>query len=710
MDPLVRAAFGLQQLLSRFSGTVISVASAVYLVFWTAQAQSPWHGWLALAVVLVSLVFRVVRRLGRLSPKAIAWLDFELFSHIQVLCYVAVLHAPGRLDGPFYPTLYAIVMLAAAFARPAAAVGTLAFSILTEAALSSIAFGRAVEDIWPHALLMGVFAFLNMVVFRAEISRVRRLSKQRIAGEIERMKQAARSYRLLGAPSSARERVSLHPAEDQARLLRSGVDEIHQATTYALEMLRRSLRLRTAALLWLDRAGTKLSIQEISSSDDNIAPGPFSAKDGIVAAAIARGETVSLQGDKAGLHVPYYADLPEVGAVCAAPLIEAGHIRGVLVVDRPEVDPFTSIEEELLASATHFMLRAIENERVFVQLERAKIEQGKLYRAVDTLAGATTELEVIEACVSSAREFAAFDYAIVTLFDRSKGEHEICAVSGEGDELLGERFRHNAGLVSMVVANRHPLPYRGDYDAARQMVFSRKLQPPDMPSLLVLPLIVHDRALGTLVLGSRRRGAFGDSVRPTLEVLASHVAVSLANARMVKRLEEMATTDGMTGLFNKRALTEMAQQKVKSAIRFKKALSVLVCDIDHFKKVNDTYGHDVGDVVIRGFGEVLKRTKRDTDVVARFGGEEFVLVCEQTDAEGALLLAERVRSEIEATTFHSEAGPLKVTCSVGVATLPQAGESWDSLFKATDEALYVSKRTGRNRVTLWSARMQGCAA
>jgi len=379
-------------------------------------------------------------------------------------------------------------------------------------------------------------------------------------------------------------------------------------------------------------------------------------------------------------------------------------------VDREANDPFTEQEEELLANATRFMLRAIENERVFIQLERAKAEQGKLYRAVDTLNTAYTEAQVIEACVSAAREFAAFDFAVVTLFDRATNEHEICAVSGEkADELVGQRFRHNSGLVSMVVANRHPLPYRGDYDPSRQVVFTRRLAPPSMPSLLVLPLVVHGRALGTLVLGSQRRGAFGEAVRPTLEVLASHVAVSLANARMFKRLEEMATTDGMTGLYNKRALVEMAAQKLKSSTRFKKPLSVLVCDLDHFKKVNDTYGHDMGDLVIRGFGDVLKRTKRDTDVVGRFGGEEFVVVCEETDCEGAALLAERIRSELESTSFHTESGPLKITCSIGVATFPQAGRDWDALFKATDEALYASKRGGRNRVTVWSPRV-GAAA
>ncbi len=175
---------------------------------------------------------------------------------------------------------------------------------------------------------------------------------------------------------------------------------------------------------------------------------------------------------------------------------------------------------------------------------------------------------------------------------------------------------------------------------------------------------------------------------------------------MIRRLSELATTDGLTGLLNKRALLEVAEQKIASAKRFGKSLAVLVTDIDPFKKVNDTYGHDVGDVVIKGLGEVLRRNKRNTDAVARFGGEEFVVVCEETDERGAMLLAERVREELEKTTFvaapaagSDEQRNFKVTCSIGVATFPATGASWDSLFRSADTALYSSKQEGRNRTT-----------
>jgi diguanylate cyclase (GGDEF)-like protein len=394
-----------------------------------------------------------------------------------------------------------------------------------------------------------------------------------------------------------------------------------------------------------------------------------------------------------------------------SPLLEDQGVTGFLVVEGEPSWQAAEDDCKAVSDCADFLGRAIESERLFVALERTKTEQGKLYAAADMLAGARSEVQVIQAGVDAARQFTRFDFAAVTLFHKSSRSHEICAVSGDGaGDLVGRVFRHNGGLVSMVVANRHPLPYRGAYQPNRQMVFDRHLPLPKMPSLIVLPLCVHDSALGTLILGSGAVGAFGEELRPTLEVLARHVAVSLANARMVKRLEELATTDGLTGLLNKRALTDAARQKLRSAERFKKPFALIIGDIDHFKRVNDNYGHDIGDQVIKGFGEVLRRSKRETEAVGRFGGEEFVLVCEHTDEAGALLLAERIRQELEATTFHTHDGTLQVTCSLGVATFPEAGSDWESLFKATDEALYASKRAGRNRVTGWHPSLRGAAA
>ena len=654
--------------------------------------------------------------------------DVQLGALLALLVVWALARVDGTLSGPFSPSLFVFVALVAACLRPVAALLVVAFLLVIELAIRATVIGNAgapgsLQPIAVHAAFIASFALLHVASLRAEIARIRRRSGAQLEQELARLKEDARRYRLSGG---AEEEAS--EAAREERTQRSSVEEIHQSVHYALDLLRRTLDLHTGVLLWLNDAGTHLRISELSTSSDDIQDAPFSAGDGVLGAVIARRERVSLRGLKPSYKIPYYAGAHPVRALTALPVMEGDQLRGILALDRATDAPFTPHEEELAARAACYCLRAIQNERVFVQLERAKVEQGKLYRAAKSLGGALSEVDVLDAGVKAAREIASFDLAVVTLWDEKAKMHEVRAASAIGDEgpsatastdgtsgvtiassvvkgergvsaLVGARFAPNAGLVSMVVQNRFPLPYKGDFDASHQVVLAKRHPWPKMPSLLVLPLVTHDRVLGTLILGARRRHAFGDTVRPTLEVLASHLAVSLANARMVQALETMATTDGLTGLLNKRAMLDQAEQKVRAAARFGRQLSVLVTDIDHFKRVNDTYGHDVGDKVIKGLGQVLLRHKRSTDVVARFGGEEFVVLCEQTDPQGAMLLAERIREELQKTVFTSDNGEFSVTCSIGICTFPEGGADWDALFKSADEALYVSKNSGRNRST-----------
>jgi two-component system, cell cycle response regulator len=705
MDPLVRLALNLQQALGRGAGMGLSLSLAAYLVLRQAYPISRLWDLVAIVVFASSLLLRFVQRFRLAHPEGTTRLDLELFTHLLFGVYACLAFAGVVYGSPYHGCVYLVLMLAAAFSEPLVSLCAVGYSVLIELGLELAAPRPALAArLLPHAVLAILFCCLNLVVFRAEIARVRRLSRVRIESELERMKESARSYRLLVAPSGAVDARVAQRSEDE-RVVHSAVEEIRSALNFTLDLLKRTLELRLIGLFWLDATGQRATLQELATSEEGILPGPFAARDGILGATLSQLKPLSIAGAALGRQLPYRGGAEVSASVCAVPILDHAQARGVLLVERAEKRPFTSVEQELLQSTSHFILRIVENERVFVQLERAKLEQGKLYRAVDRLAACTTEASVIEAAVNSAREFASFDCAIVTLFDRNSKKHEICAASGEGTEVLvGSSYAHNQGLVAMAVANCHPLPYRGDYDPIRQMVFSKGFELPVLPSILVLPLLVHERALGTLVLGSRRKGAFAGDVRTMLEVLASHLAVSLSNARMLRRLEELATLDGLTGLLNKRTLLEVAAQKLRAATRFGKSLSVLICDIDHFKKVNDTYGHDVGDVIIRGFSDVLKRIKRDIDVLGRFGGEEFVIVCEETAEKGAVQLAERIRTELELSRFVTQQGELSVTCSVGVTTYPAGGQDWDSLFKSADEALYASKRGGRNKVTLAGPR------
>ena len=697
MDALVRASLLVRRIARGAYGLVVTLALAVYVVLGGATASlAPLP--VVAAIVWALLLVKRLRKKLRLTGDAPFVLDFELGALLAVGLDAALLRYDGTLSGRFAPATYVLVALVASFGRPLPGLAVVGWVVALDAVIRHKTLGEtSYEALATQAGFAFAFALLNLLLLRAEVARIRITARARVEVELQRLRDDARSYRLLGAGE-----VAAQKEDTEERLARSSVEEIHQSVHYALELLRRCLDLHTAVLLWRTDSGTHLRISELSTASDEIHDAPFSIGDGVLAAVIAKKEAVLLENLRPSYKVPYYASASPIRALAAIPVLDDGIVRGVLALDRVENRAFTPHEHELAAQAAKYCLRAIQNERVFVQLERAKVDQGKLYRAAQALGAALSEKDVVEAAVRAAREMASFDLAAVTVWDEATKTHEVRAAKSEDgkiEALVGQRFKQNTGLVSMVVTNKFPLPYKGEFDPAHQVVLSKRLAWPTIPSLLVLPLLLHGRPLGTLILGAKRRHAFGDTVRPTLEVLASHLAVSLSNARMVHKLETMATTDGLTGLFNKRAMLEAAASKVAAAARFGRKLSVLVTDIDFFKKVNDTHGHDVGDVVIKGIGDILKRQKRTTDVVARFGGEEFVVLCEQTDEAGAQLLGERIREEVERTIFQTPQGPLSITCSVGIATFPEGGGTWDELFKAADEALYASKRGGRNRVT-----------
>jgi diguanylate cyclase (GGDEF)-like protein len=172
---------------------------------------------------------------------------------------------------------------------------------------------------------------------------------------------------------------------------------------------------------------------------------------------------------------------------------------------------------------------------------------------------------------------------------------------------------------------------------------------------------------------------------------------SIQRARLFDRTERLATTDGLTGLTNHRTFQERLETQLAQAQRYGKRVSLLLCDVDHFKSVNDTYGHPVGDEVLRGLARTLVKEARGTDVVARYGGEEFAIVMPETDPGGALVIAERIRDRVSRMVFDTPQGPLRVTISLGTATFPEDARTKPELVERADGCLYHAKRHGRNQ-------------
>ncbi|HJV52661.1 MAG TPA: GGDEF domain-containing protein [Noviherbaspirillum sp.] len=173
-----------------------------------------------------------------------------------------------------------------------------------------------------------------------------------------------------------------------------------------------------------------------------------------------------------------------------------------------------------------------------------------------------------------------------------------------------------------------------------------------------------------------------------------------SEARLEEELLQQATHDSLTGLYNRGRLNELAVREMSVARRHRRALAVLMLDIDRFKLVNDTYGHDVGDRVIRRLADACRAQVREIDHVGRFGGEEFVCLLPETDRDAAVACAERLRTTIESLRVESPLGEVRFTVSIGVALYDDAYAGWEELLKDADAALYRAKQEGRNRVVL----------
>lgn len=221
-----------------------------------------------------------------------------------------------------------------------------------------------------------------------------------------------------------------------------------------------------------------------------------------------------------------------------------------------------------------------------------------------------------------------------------------------------------------------------------------------VPSIMCSPLLHNNEAIGALNIEEvdRKRHADSKDDSRLMEFVASLAAMAIKNARMFGETRERANTDGLTKLFTHRYFQDAFDAELRRADRYGDFVSIILTDIDHFKKFNDTYGHQIGDLVLKETAQVFKQAVREMDIVARYGGEEFTIVLPQTNKTGAVKLADRLRQAVEKRAYETEKGTLHVTISLGVSTFPVDAREKTQLIKLADQALYGAKEGGRNCV------------
>ncbi|VAX33807.1 hypothetical protein MNBD_NITROSPIRAE01-1653 [hydrothermal vent metagenome] len=194
---------------------------------------------------------------------------------------------------------------------------------------------------------------------------------------------------------------------------------------------------------------------------------------------------------------------------------------------------------------------------------------------------------------------------------------------------------------------------------------------------------------------------FSEYQAKILSMTAIPLAIAIRNAEMYKQVEDLAVKDALTNVLNRRAFSGILDREFRRASRYNSPLSLMVIDLDHFKKVNDTYGHLVGDTVLRELAAELNASLRDVDVLIRYGGEEFVVILPGTHLQAGLVVANRIKTRVEKTLFDQKNIPIKMTVSIGVAHYPSPQiDSPEALFNQADQALYTAKKNGRNRIMI----------
>jgi two-component system, cell cycle response regulator len=663
-------------------------ASVVFAMLAAGEFFRGTLGWgqlIALVALLGSVVTLMPRRTapGRLA-------DFDRVSYAMLV--IAGVHGFAQALGP--PVgghVHALVYLVVAVAvfRLARHIGLLVVGVaIGLEVLCWDTFGGALAAIAVVGAVAGV-AWL--------------LRRQRPAVAGARATPAAPAEEEFPA-ALADESIALHSAASVSDSVRA-----------ALRLLHTGLGCHTAALLWLDPEGTRLVMRDAVSLSDalvrTVHPG-----EGALAGVLRRRESVILESLRATYRGLTYYEGAAPGPVrqfLGVPVIESndedGALLGVICLDRTGAEPFDDAARGLAEDAAGSIVRAVAADRLLNRLDKSRRELDRFYEASRELNSALKPADVYKVALECVGDIVPFDLACVVLTSYQDGRrvHRVERVVTQDDnspwaaDLSGLVFAHNAGLVSMAIEMRHPLPWGGVFDPSRNVAFTRKARVAGIHSLLVLPLVAQEREVGAFVVGSTARGGFAKEQRELLEVVANQVAVSLANARLYLEMEEMATIDGLTGLSNRRTFTQTLPEVIARSERVGTPFSLIITDIDHFKSVNDTYGHPMGDEVLRQVSATFASNLRQTDLPARYGGEEFAVILEGTDLQGAQQIAEKLRKMVESLSFDSPQGRFGVAMSFGIAEFPADAEDPNHLIERADQALYYAKTHGRNQVRIW---------
>ena len=385
--------------------------------------------------------------------------------------------------------------------------------------------------------------------------------------------------------------------------------------------------------------------------------------------------------------------VPEQPAKCliAAPILLNGKPAGVIVaLSHQREFAFDQRDLDVLRTAAGQVSVAVENARLFAEEQRRSRQLAFLNNISRAAISSEDPMRMLGQIAAEIQKNFNFDHIGVGLLDYGTKEIEIKAEAGAAARVLGKRIALGAGIIGRVARSgeRALVPSAGEHKMGGIL--------PDARAILCIPISYGESLLGVLNMESRSDYAFLPQDVLILNTLADLLATALHNAFVFQKLQQQSITDGLTGVKTRRFFWEALSVEWKRASRSGRPFSVVLIDLDKFKEVNDSMGHLEGDLVLARVGRLLEQKSRQSNVVARYGGDEFIILMPDTGPEQAQVLAERLRQWMAGDSMLNERS---VTGSFGVASFPMHGFAIEDVIRVADAGMYVSKRSGGNLVS-----------
>jgi diguanylate cyclase (GGDEF)-like protein len=358
----------------------------------------------------------------------------------------------------------------------------------------------------------------------------------------------------------------------------------------------------------------------------------------------------------------------------------------------------TGYVAEFFRQAEERLLRTLNtlNERTS-ELEKAHAELETVYETARSLGEHQDVDRIVNEVMTIALKILGYEHLSLLKYNSNQSGLLLIARMQHGRvSLMKPPVLYDMAGISGYVARTGRL--KKLYDVTTDSRYQPGLQ--GAKSELAVPMISRGRTVGVINAESTNLGQFSEKDEKILSILAGSAAMAMENARLNKQLEDLSTTDELTGVHNYRYFIERLKEEQRRARRYDQPLSLIMVDVDNLKISNDTFGHQAGNLILKGVARVLRGIVRDTDVICRYGGDEFIIVLPQTVPEDALDIGQRIRAEVETTDFSQEGLPnsLRIKVSVGVSTYPNNGGTAESLVEMVDRALYRAKGSGKNVV------------